>query len=219
MKKSFRQVLKETRFVFVPFLAVLFFGLIIKLLYSKDDIYWATNSIHFPLADKLAPYFTNAGDGLTTIAIVVILVLFNYRWAFLLATSYAITSLLAQVVKHIVDAPRPLLYFKGHTDKMYLVKGVYIASYNSFPSGHTLTAFSTAIVLTYIAKNKGWGLPLFIIAVLIGYSRMYLSEHFLEDVLGGSFIGVSVTLIWLWFIDNKRFLHTPAWNRGLLKRN
>jgi membrane-associated phospholipid phosphatase len=87
----------------------------------------------------------------------------------------------------------------------------------SFPSGHTTSAFTAAVVLTYITPRKAWGLLFFVFAVLVGYSRMYLSEHFFEDVVGGSAIGVLLTVFWITWIDNKLFLQSPKWNKGLLK--
>ena len=89
--------------------------------------------------------------------------------------------------------------------------------FNSFPSGHTVTAFSAAIVILYLTKNKNWSILLFIVALAVGYSRMYLSEHFFEDVIVGSVIGVLITICWISFIESKQFLHTDKWNRGLLR--
>ena len=51
---------------------------------------------------------------------------------------------------------------------------------------------------------------------MVGYSRMYLSEHFFEDVTAGSVLGVIVTVIWIYWLDNKAFIHRPKWQRGLL---
>ena len=90
---------------------------------------------------------------------------------------------------------------------------------HSFPSGHTVTAFSTTVLITYWCKNKLWGFPLLLVAILVGYSRMYLSEHFFEDVTAGSVIGVITTVALISWLDNKKFLHSAKWNRGLLKRN
>jgi membrane-associated phospholipid phosphatase len=59
---------------------------------------------------------------------------------------------------------------------------------------------------------------LFFVALMVGYSRMYLSQHFFEDVTVGSVVGVMVTVIWLSYIDRKKFINSPRWNQGLLKR-
>lgn len=208
----------RVRFFFIPYLILICGCLIIKLLYSREAIYFAVNAIHNTSADLIAPYVTAAGAGLTVVILSVIIALFNYRKAFLLVTSYGVTAILAQLIKHLINAPRPKLYFTDQLDKIYFVKGVEIYSYNSFPSGHTVTAFSAAVTLTYLAKNKSWGLLFLLAAICIGYSRMYLSEHFFEDVTAGSILGVVVTVIWIWYIDNKNFIHQPDWNKGLLSK-
>jgi len=219
MKIGINDVLKQIRLFFILYLILLCACLIIKAFFTKDTIYFAVNGVHSSFLDLIAPYVTDIGNGWTTVALAAIMMLFNYRTAFLLATTYAITSLSAQVVKFIVDAPRPLLYFEGRTNRMYFVKGVEILKYNSFPSGHTVTAFSTAIVICYLVKNKSWEILLLLVAVCVGYSRMYLSEHFFEDVTAGSALGVIMTVCWLSFIESRQFLHNPKWNRGLLKKN
>lgn len=219
MKIGINDVLKQIRLFFILYLILLCACLVIKVLFTKEAIYFAVNSRYYSFADEIAPYVTDIGNGWTIIILSALLTLFNYRSAFLMASSYAITSLLAQVVKFIFDAPRPTLLYKDKLSHIHLVKGVYMLGFHSFPSGHTVTAFSAAVVITYLAKNKNWGILLLIIAVAVGYSRMYLSEHFFEDVTAGSVIGIVVTVCWISFIDSKQFLHKAGWNKGLLKKS
>lgn len=211
-------VLYRIRFFFIPYLILICGCFIIKLLYSREVIYFAVNAIHNTSADLIAPYVTAAGAGLTVVILSAIVALFNYRKAFLLATSYGVTAIVAQIIKHLINAPRPQLYFADQLDKIYFVEGVEIYSHNSFPSGHTVTAFSAAVVLTYLAKNKNWGILFLLAAACIGYSRMYLSEHFFEDVTAGSVLGVLITVLWVWYVDSKEFIHQPNWNKGLLRK-
>lgn len=215
MNIGIKHVLQQIRLFFIIYLILLIACLIIKLTYSRSEIYFAVNSINSPWADFIAPYVTDIGEGWTIIIISAIGALFNYRQAFLLATSYGITSILAQILKPIFHAPRPELYFKDQLNRIHFVRGVEIYSHNSFPSGHTITAFSAAVVATYLCKNKNWGILFLLIAILVGYSRMYLSEHFFEDVTAGSVIGVMVTVFWITWLDSKKFIHTPRWNKGL----
>jgi membrane-associated phospholipid phosphatase len=218
MNAGAKDVLYKIRYLFIPYILILCACLIIKLLFTRSEIYFAVNGIHSDFADSVEPYITHIGDGLTVIALSVILVLFNYRAAFLLITSYALTALTAQILKYSFDMPRPKVYFSDQLDKIHFVKDMYILSVHSFPSGHTVTAFSAGVVITYLAKNKAWGGVLLFVALMVGYSRMYLSQHFFEDVTVGSVVGVMVTVIWLSYIDRKKFINSPRWNQGLLKR-
>jgi membrane-associated phospholipid phosphatase len=218
MNIRIKDVLYRIRFFFIPYLLVLCACFVIKMLFTKSEIYFAVNGHYYTWADAIAPYFTNLGEGWTTVVLAVILVFFNYSRAFLLAVCYAVTSIFAQIVKHIFDAPRPRLYFQNQLSHIHFVKGAEILSLHSFPSGHTVTAFSTTLLVAYWCRNKGWGLPLLILAILVGYSRMYLSEHFFEDVMAGSIIGVILTVVLIYWLDNKRFMHSEKWNNGLLVR-
>lgn len=57
----------------------------------------------------------------------------------------------------------------------------------SFPSGHTLASTIAAVILTKGNRRFGfWAIPL---AILIGFSRLYLYVHFPTDVLGAVVLG------------------------------
>lgn len=200
----------------IPYLLILLICLVIKLTFTRPEIYFAVNGLNSPAADFLAPYITDLGNGWMTVVIALVLLLFSYRKALIVASSYAITSLFAQVVKYVFDLPRPQLYFGDKIKHAHFVKGVYILSFNSFPSGHTVTAFTLAVLFTYWCRHKAWAPVFLLLAVMVGYSRMYLSEHFFEDVVAGSVIGFMLTVIWLCWLDSRAFIQKPGWQRGLL---
>jgi membrane-associated phospholipid phosphatase len=216
MKISLNGILRRIKWLTVPYLLILCICLLIKIIYTREEIYFSVNGVNNPYTDFLAPFVTDIGNGWTAVAIAAILVLFSYRKALLVASAYAVTSLSAQLIKHIASTPRPKLYFKDQLSRIHFVKGVYIDMYDSFPSGHTVTAFTLAVLFTYWSKNKAWGLLYLLIACMVGYSRMYLSEHFFEDVTAGSVLGVILTVIWLYWLDNRTFIQAPKWQRGLL---
>lgn len=217
-KKHLSHFYKKVALFIVPYLIVLSGCLIVKLLYTREQIYFYINSLHTTWGDQVFPFFTMLGDGLALIALALIISLFSYRRSFLLLTGYGATALVAQILKFMFDMPRPYLYFQTQHSKMYLVKGIQMLNYHSFPSGHTVTAFSACITLAYLFRDKYLDLLMLALACCIGYSRMYLSEHFFEDVTAGSAVGVFVTLFWLYWLDNKRFLYTAKWRSGLLRK-
>jgi undecaprenyl-diphosphatase len=60
----------------------------------------------------------------------------------------------------------------------------------SFPSGHTMTAFSIALVLSYF--YRGVEIPVYFFACSIAISRIVLGMHFLSDVLAGAILGIGL---------------------------
>jgi len=220
VETSLNTVLRKIKWMVVPYLAILIICMCIKLAFTKSEIYFAVNGLYSSWADAIAPYVTDLGNGWTAVAIAVLLLFFSYRKALIVASSFAITSLIgAQLIKYIFDAPRPKLYFRDQIKHLRFIKGVEILSYHSFPSGHTITAFMLAVLATYWSRNKALGPVFLLIAVLVGYSRMYLSEHFFEDVVPGSVIGVVMTVTWLYWLDNRKFIQGPKWQKGLLNRS
>ena len=215
-KKHLSHFYSKVWLFLVPYFIILSGCFIVKLLYSRKQIYFFINGLHTAWGDVVFPFFTMLGDGLSLIILALIIGLFSYRKAFLLLTSYALCGLVAQLLKFIFDMPRPYLYFQAEHSKMYFVKGIDMLSYHSFPSGHSVTAFSACITLAYLFKNKYLDLLMLALACCIGYSRMYLSQHFFEDVTAGSAVGVFVTLFWLYYLDNRLFLYQGKWRGGLL---
>ena len=60
-----------------------------------------------------------------------------------------------------------------------------------FPSGHTVAAFGTAIVIALSYRQPRWWAIAFGGAALIGFSRIYLAHHYPSDVLGGVLLGMT----------------------------
>ena len=70
----------------------------------------------------------------------------------------------------------------------------------SFPSGHTTSIFSICILLSLIINQKKYNYVFFMIALLVGFSRIYLSQHFLMDVFVGSLVGSMITIFTFLFL-------------------
>lgn len=98
----------------------------------------------------------------------------------IVATSYATLAVLTNVPKFLVDEKRP--EFAGH---------------NSFPSGHTATAFMGA-ELVRIEYGGWYGIGAYTIATSIGFLRMYNGRHWLHDVVAGAGVGILSARIGEW---------------------
>ncbi len=195
-----KSVFKSNILFLLPYAIFILVGGIILFNNTKSDLHLSINSFHNHFFDFIFYYTTYLGDGLMAILAVVILLLVKYRYAVLVGLSYGLSSLFTQFLKHTLfdDVVRPKKLFEGIHD-LYFVPGVDNYMYNSFPSGHATTAFSLYFALALIVKNSKIKLLLFIIALLVSFSRIYLSQHFFGDVYAGSIIGVSFTfMIYEW---------------------
>ena len=70
----------------------------------------------------------------------------------------------------------------------------YIRGNGSFPSGHTMAAFSVATVIARRYRNHRWvPYAAYGLATVVGFSRLTLNVHFLSDVCMGGAIGYSIS--------------------------
>ena len=157
---------------------------------GKADSFLYLNQWHNPSFDAFFDKYTFLGDGLFAVILSTILFFFlkTQRLSLEILSSFIVSGLLAQLLKHIFKHPRPKAFF---TEGQYnhFIEGVSINNYVSFPSGHTTTAFALTFILSTYTKNPLLQLIFLLLAILAGYSRIYLAQHFLEDVLAGAILG------------------------------
>jgi membrane-associated phospholipid phosphatase len=181
---------RENRLYLICVFAFWMMLLVYVSLTSKANGFLLLNGIHNKFLDVLFINVTLLGDGVFSILLFLCL-LYYYRTelAFRIIIAYAASGIIAQVLKRILNQPRPYAYFKD-SDLMILTDGVVYHSSLGFPSGHTASAFAAATIISmFNQKNKQLNILVFCLAILAGYSRVYLGQHFPEDVLAGSFIG------------------------------
>lgn len=163
----------------------------------------AINSVHTSWLDVLMRYWTYLGDGVVVAVIVLMMLLLSIRKFFITGLAYIFGGLAAQVLKKgfFHDFPRPVKYFDIHNIdfNLYLIEGLHMHGNFSFPSGHTATAFAVFFCLACFIRRPLYQLLLFILALGVAYSRVYLSQHFLMDVVAGSLVGILMGwLSWMW---------------------
>ena len=110
----------------------------------------------------------------------------------------------------IAEVSCPAKYFEGIED-IYIVSGLEMHSFNSFPSGHTAVAFGLFCLLTLISSNKMLGVIYFFIALLVALSRVYLSLHFFLDIYFGSIIGVVATVLSYLYVNGSQKINSKSW--------
>ena len=200
-----RSVFKDNRFFLIPFAAFLLIGAVFLTCHTRAETHLIINSYHNSFLDTISPYITLLGDGWTTIIVILALLFIKYRYALLTAISFLIASFFTQFLRQTIfhGWPRPVKYFEG-VHELHLVPGVANYSINTFPSGHTTTAFAMFFCLSILVKNNFLKLFLFILALLVAFSRVYLSQHFFGDVYGSSLLGVFSAMVSYFFILNMK---------------
>lgn len=147
-------------------------------------------------ADLFFRYATNLGDGIVWVPVVILTFIYRRYATWMVIGAIVISTLIAQSSKHIFfsQTQRPAAVIQD-VSQLHTVAGVTVHSSNSFPSGHTTTAFTIMLLACLLIRGR-WVLPLgFILALTAAYSRVYLAQHFPLDLAGGMMAAMITT--WL----------------------
>lgn len=177
----------------------IFFGFGILLFVGNHDFSILVNSWHNNNSDFFFQYLTYLGDGILVFTIAFIFLFFDKKLALLSLISLTITTALVQFLKRIIfkDQLRPSKIFENliYDGSWHTVEGLNLYEKFTFPSGHTALIFCLCITLSLYFKKNNWSFLYISLAFLVGFSRIYLSQHFLTDVLCGTIIGTFVSLL------------------------
>ena len=187
---------RACRLFFYGLLFLLLTGSLMLLIIGKSGCFISLNAYHPFSLNVFFINYTFFGDGI--FACCLILALYFYfkqrRQAATLLFSFLLSGLVTQFLKNYFNSPRPKLYFEAG-QYLHFVDGVTLASHTSFPSGHTTTAFAIVTVMVLSGCKRNRQVQLLLAAAMVGYSRIYLAQHFLLDIIAGAIIGTSSAVI------------------------
>ena len=156
---------------------------------------WISIFLITDFATPIAKFITNFGGPifLSTICIILFIIIKNKKIGLSIIMNIAIIAILNQVLKKILQRPRP-------TEFRIIEETGY-----SFPSGHSMVSMAFYGYLIYLiykyVKNKyiKWSLIVLLSCLIVGIgtSRIYLGVHYTSDVLGGFLISVSYLVIYI----------------------
>ena len=195
-----KDLLQKNKCYYIIILLFLLLGGGVLLNNSKTDITLWVNSLHFPFLDFIFLKFNIIGDvEFSFICIALILILKDWRLALKAASCFIAVMLVTQFMKYILfpGTLRPILYFPDST--LRLLDGVVQLTTESFPSGHTSASFSIATFFALYKSGRSWNFVFAFFALIVGYGRIYLSQHFITDVYVGMIIGVLITTLVYYF--------------------
>lgn len=103
-----------------------------------------------------------------------------------LAAAVGLADFLGGQLKWVFERVRPCRAF----DTIARIEGSGCGGLFSFPSNHAINTAAAAAFIQVLYPKSGWvSWP---IVALIGFSRVYISAHYVTDVLGGWAIGGAI---------------------------
>lgn len=156
----------------------------------------AIQTLRTPVLDFIMRYITYLGSGGAVWIVISVIMLFFKRTrktGITLALALIIGLLLSTLgLKNIIMRERPFNTEGALLDVNSLLIGAPSGRF-SFPSGHSVSSFSAAAVLMIYSRKIG--MPAFILAAFIAFSRLYLYVHFPSDVIAGAILGILFAVI------------------------
>jgi membrane-associated phospholipid phosphatase len=156
------------------------------------------------IAGKVSPGLTNLGDGKFAVGLFSGFLgyglVFKDNKAFeagkIGMESFILTGITAQIFKHLCGRERPSTatrpggFWHGPTFRLRKFSGgESIASFDAFPSGHTITAFSAATTISDFYTEPWVSYTCYSAAGIVAITRVMERAHWMSDCFVGAFIG------------------------------
>lgn len=168
-------------------------------------VLYFNNQFHSVVSHRFFEIYTMLGLGSVFFGVIVFLGFYKIYYFFIGSIVLILNGLVTFVLKHLVFTgfPRPTK-FLGSED-LNLIDGFDYHSMNSFPSGHTFTAFAMFTLIAFVVNRRDLSVLFFILASLIGFSRMYLLQHFYMDVYAGAALGFAFSTLVIYVGENNKW--------------
>jgi membrane-associated phospholipid phosphatase len=184
--RSFLSFWRESFFnrIFIFFVAL---GWLPFLFFDKGQEILFINRYATPWLDFLMMNLTHLGKGYMWVFIIVMFLFIRFSQAITAVLVLMCNGVLIVIFKQLLfkGMARPIAYLPKESF-YHLIDGFTYFTTNTFPSGHTMSAFTIAFFLGYYIRDMRVSAILMFYALLIGFSRMYLLLHFYADVYMGA---------------------------------
>lgn len=188
---------QEIRAYFITYSVILLICSVTYLSQEHGEAVLWLNANRNQVADFIMKYLTHLGDGIFFGIVVLGILIWKWRVGLVYLTGALVTLAMSSFLKRVVfpGTPRPKKYFEG-IQALNFIEGVEVHGKFSFPSGHTMSVFAMVTLFALTFSGKKWiAVILAISAWMVGFTRIYLLQHFLRDVIAGSLVGVLIAIL------------------------
>lgn len=207
-KKKILKYIKDNRKIIILTISLILFTIITYAIFN-DKINTIDQNIHSYILNlrnnnltSILITITNISSAyaLIVLSILLLLIMKKKKLPLLISLNLIISFISNQIAKQIFTRPRPI--------------GINLIEETgySYPSGHAMISMAYFGFISYLiykyVKNKLIKTILissiFILIILIGFSRIYLGVHYLSDIIGGFLLSIAYLMIFINSINLKK---------------
>jgi membrane-associated phospholipid phosphatase len=194
------KTIRENGFYFTLLGCFILLGGIYLALTEKADAIFFFSAHRTLVLDQAFRFITKLGEGPMYFMVAIAALAVRLRYTLAVALTGLSVMGFSYGLKILFAIDRPAAFFakQNLSEKLVLVQGVELhTGATSFPSGHSMSAFALySLLALLLPSQKRYAVPLFLLAILIAISRLYLVQHFWPDVYVGGIIGVGLAMLW-----------------------
>ncbi len=206
MKSDISAIINKNKYLISVFILLIIIGIILVASEDKKGywvLFFSENRTDF--LNNFFIFITKFGEEYPFIFLFFFFLYKKSRVSFSILATGITMPIFSFLLKNYFNHPRPKTYFHEYINYSPIneIENLRIhLGHSSFPSGHTFSAFALFILLALVIDKNNYKILLLILATLVGISRVYLAQHFLEDAIFGAILGFthSFVIYYIFFV-------------------
>ncbi|MDG1720006.1 MAG: phosphatase PAP2 family protein [Bacteroidia bacterium] len=196
------EIFRNHKIYFIVSFTLVAMGLTLLIFLNKGEAVLLVDYYHLDFLDFIFNTITTFGEFTGFLISLIILIFitkkFKNKYVITLIMSALLSLGISQFSKHVLFSSehRPSFYYD-----LTQVDGEEQHKNNSFPSGHTTAVFTFITVLAIGLKRSWIQLLMPFLGSLVAFSRIYLGQHFLMDVVVGAILGIFIATLSFYFVN------------------
>jgi membrane-associated phospholipid phosphatase len=190
---------------------------------NQGDALVAINKLRTEGWDVFFKVGTHFAEPVAYLGVMLIVTAFSYRHGIFTLVAGILAGVFSGILKAIFAQARPMRWFFDNYEEIWHSLNLFEENWrswdpdSSFPSGHAASGFALYGFLAFTARKRKLSVSLlcFGLAVMVGFSRMYLLYHFLRDVTAGAFLGVLIGAL-TYYLQKAAYPEVAWLDRGWL---
>ena len=211
---SMLKIIRENTAYFICFLLFFIIGTILFFSIEKGDAILFFSERRTPFFDIFFIWWTKLGEEYMYILGFIIFLFVRVRYAILIPLTGVIVLIVSVASKSYFALDRPKIWFMKmkRLEEINFVEGINVlVGPTSFPSGHAMSAFALyGLIAFFLIKKKMIAVLIFVTALLISVSRVYLVHHFFEDIFVGSSTGLLIAML-VYYLQSLKPIQAGHW--------